>query len=504
MLDPSKATGIDSIGPKILRMSTDYIFESLTYIINLCISKDIFPEQLKFAKLIPIHKKEDKDLPNNYRPISVLPTISKIFEKHISSQITEYFEKNKLFYEFQSGFRKNHSCSTALLRITDIWLREIDSSNMTGVVYLDLSKAFDLIDHRLILQKLKLYKFDLKSLKLISSYLEFRKQQVVLGACHSNITDVKCGVPQGSNIGPLLFLIFINDLPLHVSKCHTDLFADDSTLHFSSNNIANIEIALQEDLLNVFNWCNDNGMVINAKKTKAMLIASKHLTNTNSLSLKINGESLENVSEAVLLGLTVDQNLDWNLQINKVSKIISSKIYLLTKLKPFLPHHLRILFFNGYILPYLDYCSTVWGSANKGKLEVLYKLQKRAARSILDEKPDSHSAPLFKTLNWLTIYQRIQYNQGMLTFKILRDKLPSYLYNTFCENSKLTETNMTLRSESQNKLAIPKSKKKAMTRTFQYTASVFWNSLPQTVKHASSSFIFKKELVKHVKSLNSC
>jgi len=152
-LDSNKATGDDDIGPKVLKLSADYLCSPITYIINLCISGNYFPDKMKIAKIIPIHKKDSKTSPTNYRPISILPTISKLFEKHLNSQIRVYLSKNKLFYKNQSGFRENHSCATALIRMTDNWLKAMDDGEMTGVIFLDFSKAFDLIDHRLLHKK---------------------------------------------------------------------------------------------------------------------------------------------------------------------------------------------------------------------------------------------------------------------------------------------------------------------------------------------------------------
>ena len=229
-LDIRKSTGTDDIGPRLLRMASPIIAESLTFICNLSIKTGSFPDKWKEAKVKSLHKGGPANDPNNFRPISILPVLSKLFEKHVHESLMNYLEKYKLLYDTQSGFRPNHSCETALLLMVEKWLKALDNSELVGIILVDFRKAFDLVDHSILLKKLELYKFNQVSINWFRSYLSDRKQIVSFKNIVSARETVKYGVPQGSILGPLLFLLFINDLPLH-TKVRTDLYADDATLY---------------------------------------------------------------------------------------------------------------------------------------------------------------------------------------------------------------------------------------------------------------------------------
>ena len=237
-LKTNKATGIDVISAKFLKMAATIICKPP--LLDLSIQTGTYPEMLKKAKVTPIFKTGDKSDPNNYRPISVLPVISSIFERHISNCVSKFMDTHNLIYHNRSGFRKNHSCQTALTRLVNHWLAEINENNTVGVVLLDLTKAFDLVSHKILLQKRRSYKFSNQSLAWFNSYLSDRTQQVHISGKLSTERDIKNGVPQGSVLGPLLFIIFINDLPLHIDFCELDLYVDDATLSASSSSLATL------------------------------------------------------------------------------------------------------------------------------------------------------------------------------------------------------------------------------------------------------------------------
>ena len=226
-VDISKATGTDNIGPRLLKLAAPCIAEGITFICNSSIRSSCCPDKWKEAKVSPLHKSRPLEEINNYRQISILPVLSKVLERHVSDSLTMYLNENDLLHKTQSGFRSHHSCETALNHMTDSWLNAIDDGNMIGVVLVDFKKAFDLVDHDILLTKLGIYGIKNEPLFWFKSYLSQRQQQVSINNNKSSFRPVSCGVPQGSILGPLLFLLFINDLPLYTSN----MYADDTTLY---------------------------------------------------------------------------------------------------------------------------------------------------------------------------------------------------------------------------------------------------------------------------------
>ncbi|MEW8544961.1 MAG: reverse transcriptase family protein, partial [Candidatus Thiodiazotropha sp.] len=273
-IDVNKATGMDNIGPRLIKLAAPIIAGDITFICNYSISNSSFPDKWKEAKVSPLHKNGPHDEINNYRPISILPILSKVLEQHVSDSLTSYLNENNLLHQTQSGFRSHHSCETALTHMVDSWLSAIDSGKMVGVTLVDFKKAFDLVDHDILLTKLEIYGIRNETLLWFKSYLMQRQQQVTVNNGKSDIKQVSCGVPQGSILGPLLFLLFINDLPLHTSNVFTDMYADDTTLYYINASQDTIEQNLQLALNKLHTWCKGNGMVLNSAKTKVMLITS--------------------------------------------------------------------------------------------------------------------------------------------------------------------------------------------------------------------------------------
>ena len=255
-LDASKATGLDGLGPRIIKKVGQVLSPSIAALINKSIQTGVFPDQLKCAKVFPIYKSGNKSDPGNYRPISILPTISKIFERHINKHLTAYLNKYNLIHESQSGFRQRHSCQTALVKLIDQWMASIDKGDTVGALFIDFRKAFDLVDHNILISKLSAYKFNNMSLKWFTSYLKSRQQAIDSGLGFSSFSTIKSGVPQGSILGTTLFLLFINDLPLMLKYCFSDLFADDLTIHTNSPDISVINSEIQTDLDRTKTWGN--------------------------------------------------------------------------------------------------------------------------------------------------------------------------------------------------------------------------------------------------------
>ena len=374
---PAKSSsGCDGITLKQLKYLKYVLINPLTILINQILNTGIFPDKMKIAKVIPIFKNEDQTSFCKYRPISLLPVISKVIEKVIYNQMYSFFTKHQLFNDNQYGFRSGHSTEHAILEVIDRTIPALDSNETPINIFLDLSKAFDTLDHSILLGKLQFYGMDADALKLMESYLKNRKQYVIYNDSISETLPNTTGVPQGSILGPLLFLIYINDLPNSCETFKYIMYADETTL-FTTIQLSNtcptkdIEYNLNSDLNKINEWLKINKLSLNVKKSKYIIhkLGNKQV---NNLLLKIDETVIERVQHFNLLGITLQENLSWDVHIKNISIKCSKLIGILNKLKRFLPLNIKVTLYNALMLPYINYCLMVWGfSCNR-----IIKLQK--------------------------------------------------------------------------------------------------------------------------------
>ena len=362
----SDKTGMDILGfdRKLIKIAGHPIADSLLYIINDSLSNGVFPEDWKLARVIPVFKNNgDVDVMSNYRPISVIGHIAKMVEQPVRSQLVSYLEEHSFITPDQSVYLKDHSTQTSLHRVIDDWLENINENQITGVCFLDISKYFDTISHSILLQKLGMYGIKHQELKWFSSYLDRRKQAVL---CHnelSSFVDVTCGVPQGSVLGPFLFLLFINDMSQFTTDvCLTNVYADGSMIYASGDNIPEVKQNLQNYgsvlVSHVTIPYKMNRLKINIDKTKLMLIGSKaQLTslNVDNFILNYDDTPLELVENAKYLGMFINCDISWDFHVRHLCQTTYCHISLLRRLRRIFPKNLLLLqVYKSYIQPRLD------------------------------------------------------------------------------------------------------------------------------------------------------
>ena len=415
--------GQDKISTILLKSIKNELCGPLTIIINQSIRTGTFPDLLKIAKITPIFKKDDPTVLSNYRPISLLNSISKIFEKVIFQQIHTHFKSKNLYYVSQYGFREQHSTQQAALELIDRIILDMDKGKTPLNIYIDLSKAFDTIDHEILLFKLHHYGFRDNSYKLMQSYLSNRLQYVELEGIASTMQPIKTGVPQGSILGPLLFIIYINDLNNSSKLFKTISYADDTTLltTLTSNKKENNSNEINDGLNKVSEWLDLNKLSLNINKTKFMLFHPQNKV-VQPPNIKIKSKNIELVDEFDFLGIVLDSQLRWNAHINKISKKLSKANGILSKIKNTVPKStLKILYFS-LVNSHLDYGLLCWGH----KANQMDILQKKAIRIITKSKYNAHTEPLFKKLNILKVHDLYKIKLYKLYFKIINKTIPKY------------------------------------------------------------------------------
>ena len=376
-LKPKKSSGIDNIDNIILKELEAYLTRPLMLIFNNSLETGIFPEKMKIAKVVPLHKAKNKDETTNYRPISLLLTLSKLLEKIMYKRVYKFLTKTNQLYSSQDGFRKNHACDQAMGELVANITKGIEQRKLTAGVFLDLSKAFDTLEHSVIFKKLYRYGLRGQCLTWFKSYLTDRK---LLVSCKTSDTgsmktsrlhDINFGTAQGSCLGPLIFLIFCNDLQRHLMFLECIQFADDTTLYITHDNISYIRFCLEHDLNTLQDWFLANKLMLHIGKSVCMLFG-KH--REEKLDIKLGSETIPQVTSTKFLGLWIDQALSWNDHIGKLILKLKSKLALLRNGKHFLSTQaLRVLYF-AQIHSNLTYGMGVWGSLLKQ--EHLRKLQK--------------------------------------------------------------------------------------------------------------------------------
>ena len=491
-LDKSASQGPDNLPASFIRSIATYIANPLSIIINHSFSHAVFPDDLKIAKITPIHKSGPKSDPSNFRPISLLNIFSKIYEKSINSRLQEFLQKHSSLYLNQFGFRKHHSTELALIKLLDTITLALNAKQFVTSIFIDLKKAFDTVNFDILLLKLENYGFRGHINTYLKSYLSNRSQFVQIQSSLSPLLPIHCGVPQGSVLGPILFLLYINDLPNACSHNIPIIFADDTTLTFTSNSLLTLKSHINEDLNSLFNWLTANKLTLNISKTNYILF-SHPLTPIPPLSLLINQQQIQKVHETTILGVIIDQHLTFKAHIAKVKAKLVSSLFVFTKVRHLIPLQIAWSLYHSTFKAHLTYCLLIWGNSHSSYLQPLNVLHKKFLRTLLLLPNRTPSLSLYRQASSLQIQGLFKYFAAILIYKLfnLPHTLPPTIRNIFHISSQI-HNHSTRATHTQALYLLPNSTTLRHNQ-ISIAGPLLWHTIPPHIKSLTSINLFKKQ-----------
>lgn len=497
----TNARGHDDISIDMLKLTLPKSLAVITHLINLSIESQIFPNKWKHALVIPLPKQESVQSYKDLRPISILPILSKILERIVQTQLSKYFKEYNILPQIQSGFRKYHSTATTLAHVTDDILTQSDRGNSSALILLDFSKAFDSINTELLLQKLSYYGVSSASCCWFKSFLSNRCQQVTVNLHNgtrllSDIKSIERGIPQGSILSPLLFILYTTDLPTVLKHCKIHMYADDTQLYhsFKPELINDAFIAINADLAAVHRWSNDNGLVLNPTKSQFMILGTKKQRSVmTDVQISINGNYLKRVDEAKNLGLNLDSEIRFKNYIQKKVSYAFYKLKILYRIRNYLTQDTRILLTDSIVLSNFNYCDVIYGPRLLAKTQKeIQRIQNACARFCFKIPKFSHVSPFINEKNILNMLSRRSLHMVCLVHKIVHSKQPIYLAEKLIWWKDAHNYKHGTRSHLLTTLDIPPYRTTGFRGSFKYAASKIWNNLPPPVRNISVFSGFKK------------
>ena len=481
----NSSAGHDEFPTFVGKLCVDSYIEPLTFLINYSLKTGVFPSELKLARMVPIFKAGDSSALTNYRPISVLTFFAKVFEKIVYNKLLNFISDNNILYDHQYGFRKGRSTQQAIITLVDKITKSQDIGDIVITLLIDLKKAFDTIDHRILLRKLYSYGIRGSMLKWMESYLTDRSQYVVIDGKVSQTRGIKCGVPQGSILGPLLFIISVNDICNVSPMLFKILYADDTCVLISGNHLNNLIDRLNTELISLNNWFKANKLSLNTKKSFFMIFHRSRIKPNVINKVVIDNHELTQVNSAKYLGVIIDHKLNWIEHISYVKSKMSKGIGIMYKARQFLTKKALLMLYHAYIFPYMTYCIEVWGCASQTQLNCLFLLQKKIIRIMNFSHYLAHTNPLFLTMKVLPLRKIFFYKVGLIMYKYSLNLLPECIAHLYLRNDSIHEHNTRGCHELR---VLPGAK------TFSNISARIWNVLSNKINCDVSMSIFKCNL----------
>ena len=529
----SRSSGVDHIDSFILKLIRKEITPAITHIVNLSIESSVFPSTYKISKVVPLYKsKGDKMDPSSYRPVALLPILSKILERAIFMQMVQYMEnptgeadfskRSSYFHPCHHGFRGNHSTATAVLQMYDNWMEALERKDVTGLALVDMSAAFDCVDTNLLLQKLSYYGFSRHTRQWVWSYMSDRTQVVSVEGALSSSLRIHVGVPQGSILGPLLYVMFTNELPevVHLETCplthrrdaqawapRTNMdcrscggivsYADDSSCSISSSSHEDLPVKVGQIYNNVSDFLTANLLKVNDSKTHTMILTTSQLRKSREIDVQVQiGETLQATSRVeTLLGLHLDHNLKFAEHILNNDKSLvrglNTRLKALLQIKKVACFKVRLMLANGLFMSKLCYLISAWGGCQDYLLSTLQVVQNEAMRAVCKRGRRHPIRDLLKETNWLSVRQLVFYHSVIQAWKVINTRHPVYLHSRLVGNrpryaDRLAAAGSLIRGRRPRLELIESS--------WRWRVAKYWEELPRSIREIENGYQFKTKL----------
>ena len=481
----NKKSNIHEVPVSVIKSCKNEIAIPLSLLFNNSINNGKFPQLFKHATVIPIHKKGPKDEISNYRPISLLNVFSKIFEKLMKKYLLQFLDSKNILHPNQFGFRRALSTFDALRTFSEEIYASLDKKHSLLSIFIDFTKAFDTVKHDILIRKLNFYGIRGLINDWFNDYLSNRSQSTKFCESISPSLPIQYGVPQGSVLGPILFLLYINDISQIFKDLKTILFADDSTLYITGENPTNLIHTANADLQTFHKWCLCNRLTVNLNKTFYMLFSNKRFPVLPQLIISHN--TINRTTYHTLLGITYDDSMTFQQQITNLILKLSRLVSLLYQIRQFVPKEILKLLYNAHVLPHLHYCTPVWCSTYPTHLLPLFRLQKKIIRIITNSDYFAHTQPLFKESSSLNL------------FDINKQQIGLYMYKKINSDARITsQPQHAYFTRTHDNLPVPTHNLTVFQHSLSYLGPKIWNSIPNHIKLLPSIHTFKTKFKSYI------
>ena len=476
----TKSSGFEDISARVFKDAFRVLIPQLVYLFDLSFSSGIFPDRWKQATIVPLHKGGDKTEVGNYRPVSLLPLPGKIIEKIAHRKMSAFFEAHGIITEKQGGFRKGFSTASTIADITDELFLNINNGLTSLAAFVDLRKAFDTVDHGILKRKLNCYGVEGDNFKWCENYLQNRTQKTIVNGVLSSSKTIICGVPQGSVLGPLFFILYVNDLQFAVKNARVQLYADDTVIYTSGSSPDEMVHELQPALDLFSYWCRVNKLSINTSKTKLMVFGTRHkVKKAKNVKLLLEGSPLQIVPTYKYLGFTLDSTLSFNYQVKCTANMVAYKANLLAKIRKYLTEDVALMIYKSMILPYFDYGDVIYNSAGQEGLDKLQRLQNRCLK-------------ICKRLNVKFSTNDLHAITKMSLLKSRREAhINNFMFNRLSRHNLVDHRDIRTRLHDAPTFLVKIPNLEAYKRSVEYAGAVHWNGLPAEIRSIENVKVFK-------------